>query len=83
MLGIRSCGVLSSYMWCTKWIFVCPCSYSGSVEMLNSLNPPSALQYLGLSVGTSSLLVARLLEEPLPASETFIVKGISSVVEIN
>jgi hypothetical protein len=43
MLGIRSYGVLPSCRWCTKWLLVCPCSYSGSAEMLSSSNPPSAL----------------------------------------
>jgi hypothetical protein len=44
MLGIHSCGVLLSYMRCTKQLLVCPCSYSGSAEMLDSSNPPSIPQ---------------------------------------
>jgi hypothetical protein len=44
MLGIHSCGVLPSCMWCTKRLPICPCSYSGSVEMLDSSNHPSILR---------------------------------------
>jgi hypothetical protein len=44
MLGIHSCGVLPSCMWCTKRLLVCPCSYSGSAKMLYSSIPPSILQ---------------------------------------
>jgi hypothetical protein len=44
MLDTRSCGVLLSFMWCTKKLLVCPCSYSGSIEMLDSSNPPSIPQ---------------------------------------
>jgi hypothetical protein len=44
MLGIRSCGVLLSCMWCTKRVLVFPYSYSGSFEMLDSSNPPSIPQ---------------------------------------
>jgi hypothetical protein len=43
-LGIRSHGVLSSYMWYTKWLLIYPCSYSGSAETLSSSSPPSVLQ---------------------------------------
>jgi hypothetical protein len=73
-LGIRSCGVLTSCIWYTKWLLVCPCSYSGSAEMLDSLNPPSIPRSLDLFVGTGSLPVARL-----PVSEIYVVvKGILS-----
>jgi hypothetical protein len=44
MLDIHSCGVLPFNMWCTKWILVCPSSYSSSTEMLDSSNPPSIPQ---------------------------------------
>ena len=73
MLGIHSCGVLSSCMWCTKQLLVCPCSYSGSAEMLSSSNPPSVLQWSGLSIGNDSLPIVRLSTEPLPTSKNFVV----------
>jgi hypothetical protein len=74
-LGIHSCGVLPSCMWCTKWLLVFPCSYSGSAEMLDSSIPQS----LGLSTSTDSLPTARLPAEPLPTSKNFVfVKGILS-----
>jgi hypothetical protein len=80
MSGIRSCVVLPSCRWCTKQLLVFPCSCSGSTEMLNSSNPPSILRWLGPSASTSSLPVARLPAEPLPASETFFfVRDILSV----
>jgi hypothetical protein len=44
MLVIHYFGVLPSYMWCTKQLLVCPCSYSGSTEMLDSSNHPSIPQ---------------------------------------
>jgi hypothetical protein len=44
MLGIHFCGVLLSCMWCTKQLLICPCSYSGLAETLNSSNPPSIPQ---------------------------------------
>jgi hypothetical protein len=44
VLGIHSCGVLLACMWCTKLLLICPCSYSGSTEMLDSSNPPSILR---------------------------------------
>jgi hypothetical protein len=79
MLGICYCGVLPSYILYTKRLLICPCSYSGSIEMLDSSNPPSIPRSLGLSVGTGSLPVARLPAEPLPTYEIFVVvKGILS-----
>jgi hypothetical protein len=44
MLDICSCGVLLSCMCYTKELLVCPYSYSGSTEMLNSSSPHSTLQ---------------------------------------
>jgi hypothetical protein len=44
MLGIHSCAVLLSCMWCTKQFPICRCSYSASVEMLDSSNHPSILR---------------------------------------
>ena len=35
MLGIRSCGVLLSYMWYTKQLLFCPYSCFGLIEMLD------------------------------------------------
>jgi hypothetical protein len=43
-LDIHSCGVLSSCTWHTKWLLVCPCSYSSLSEMLDSSSPPSILR---------------------------------------
>jgi hypothetical protein len=52
--------------------------------MLNSSDPPSTSLLLDLSFDIGSLLVVRLLTEPLPNFETFFVsKGISSVVTMN
>jgi hypothetical protein len=65
-------------MWYTKQLIFCPYSCSGSVEMLNSLDPPSTPLLLDLSSDIGSLLVVTLLVEPLPKFETFVVsKGIS------
>jgi hypothetical protein len=84
MLGTHSCDVLLSYMWYTKQLLFCPYSYSGSVEMLNSSDPPSTPLLLDLSSDIGSLLVVRLPTEPLPEFETSVVsKGISSVVAGN
>jgi hypothetical protein len=84
MLRIRSCDVLLSYMWYTKQLLFCPYSYSGSVEMLNYSYPPSTPQFMDLSSDIGSLLVVRLLAEPLPKFEIlFVSKGISGVVTRN
>jgi hypothetical protein len=72
MLDIRFFGVLLSSMWYTKQILICPCSYYGLVEMLDS-SSPSALQSLGLFAGTGFFLVARFTGEPLPTFGTFVV----------
>jgi hypothetical protein len=62
----------------TKQLLICPCSYSGSAEMLDSSNPPSIPRSLGLSMGTSSVPATRPPAEPLPESEIYVVvKGIS------
>ena len=60
-------------MWCIKRLLVCPCSYSGSTEMLYSSNPPTIAQWLGLSTSTGSLPVARMPTEPLPVFEIYVV----------
>jgi hypothetical protein len=44
MSDIRSCSGLSSCMWYTKQLPVCPYSYFGLVETLNSSIPPLAVQ---------------------------------------
>jgi hypothetical protein len=44
MSYIRSCGVLLSCMWYTKWLLVCPYSYSSLTKKLNSSDPPSVLK---------------------------------------
>ena len=84
MLDIRSYGVLMSYMWYTKRLLFCPCSFSGLDEMLISSYPPSSMRWLDLSSDIGSLPVVGLPIEPLPEFETFVViKGISSVVVVN
>jgi hypothetical protein len=84
MLGTHSCGVLLSYMWYTKQLIFSPYSFFGSVEMLNSSDPPSSPLLLDLYSDIGSLLVIRMPVEPLPKFETFVVsKCISDVVAGN
>jgi hypothetical protein len=84
MLVIRSYDVLLSYMWHTKQLLFCPYIFSGSFQMLNSSDPISAPLLLDLSSDIGSLLVVRILAEPLTEFKTYAVsKGISSVVAGN
>jgi hypothetical protein len=84
MLGIRSYGVLSSYMWYTKRLLIYPYFYSDLVGILSSSNPPSALRWMDLSLDIGFLPVAKLPTEPLLVSETSVVTvDTSSVVVVN
>jgi hypothetical protein len=52
--------------------------------MLYSLNPPSTPLLSDLSIDIGSLLVVRLLAEPLPEFGTYVVlMGISNVVTVS
>ena len=83
-LDIHSCGVLLSCMWYTKQLLFSLCLCFGSIEMWGSSDPLSSPLLLDLSFDIGSLLVIRLLEEPLPEFETSIVyMDISNVVTMN
>ena len=83
-LDIRSYDVLLSFIAYTKQLIFSLFPYSGLVEMLYSSNPPSTPLLLDLSFDISSLLVVRLLAEPLPEFGTSVVlRGISSVAIVS
>ena len=84
MLGIHSYGVLLSYNWYTKWIFLGPYPCFGLAKMLSYSNPPSNPLWMDLSSDIGSLPVVGLPAEPLPEFETSAIsKGISGVVSRN
>jgi hypothetical protein len=84
MLDICSCGVLPSSMWYTKQILICPYFCFGLAGMLIYSNPPLVLRWMDPSTDIGFLLVAGLLVEPLPVSETYVVTMcILSVVVVN
>jgi hypothetical protein len=78
--------VTSFYLTCgtPKKNLFCPYSFSGSVEILNYSDHPSAPLLLDLSSNIGSLLVVRLTTKHLPEFEISIVsKDISGVVAGN
>jgi len=83
-LDIHSYDVLLSCITYTKQLLFSLFTYSGSVEMSNSSDPPSTPLLLDLSADTDFLLVAGIVTEPLSNFGTSIVsKDTSSVVTMS